>query len=327
MRSLFLDANILLDFFRFGDDDISEVGKIVALVQGKDIALYTNSQLKSEIDRNREKVLSESFSSIKATKYALRAPNYCASFPELAALKIALKVAGEKHSALVSTIEDKIKKKDLPADKIIELLFESAQEIEINKSIVDKAKLRLDLGNPPGKKGSLGDAVHWESLLSLSSGYSFDLVSRDGDFASELDSTEIKGFLLSDWQQKFGQYSSISLFPSLGAYFRARFPQIKLSDEAAKNELISRLELSPNFSTTHALISELGAFTFFTTAQVVQLFEILVSNNQVGWVATDADVFDFYAKHKNKSHVVSDSVQIESAKLLEVDRDEYFFPF
>ena len=327
MASLFLDSNILLDFFRFGDDDISEIRKIVALVQGKELTLYINDQLRNEIERNREKVLAASFTEVKSNKYSVRAPNYCANFPELAALKDALKVAGEKHSFLITSIESKIRNKELPADKVIELFFAGAENIEISTDVIARARLRLDLGNPPGKKGSLGDAVHWESLLSLRSGYIFDLVSRDGDFASEFDSSKIKNFLALEWKAKFGEFSSITLFPSLGAYLRAKFPNIKLSDEAEKNELIGRLELSPNFMTTHSIIAEIDAFEFFTITQVNRLFEILVNNSQVGWIATDIDVFGFYNKIKTKAYLLPDVIQEEAAKLLDVNGDDYFLPF
>jgi PIN domain len=327
MSSLFLDANVLLDFFRFGDDDISEVAKIVALISGKEITLYINEQLENEFERNRERVLVESFSSIKSSKISLRTPNYCTSFPELAALNVSLKTAGKAHADLITSIEQKLRNRELPADKLIGSLFKDAKKIAIGTDIIAKARLRLDLGNPPGKKGSIGDAIHWECLLSLQSGYSVDLVSRDSDFASELDGTKISNFLTNEWQTKFGKHSSINLFPSLGSFLRARFPNIKLSEESEKEELIGRLEASENFSSTHALIAQLEAYSFFTTDQACRLFEILVRNNQVGWIATDPDVFDFFKKIRTKAGQLPTGLQDDAAGLLEVDSEEYFFPF
>ena len=75
MRYLFLDANILLDFYRFGDDDIEEIGKILALINDKEITLYSNSHLKAEVERNREKVLAESLKSLESARFSVRAPN------------------------------------------------------------------------------------------------------------------------------------------------------------------------------------------------------------------------------------------------------------
>ena len=88
---LFLDANILLDFYRFGDDDITEMGKLVALLEGGELELYVNDHLKNEVIRNREKVIAESFPELQATKYKVRTPNYCSKLPELAELRDALK--------------------------------------------------------------------------------------------------------------------------------------------------------------------------------------------------------------------------------------------
>jgi hypothetical protein len=47
VEHLFLDANILLDFYRFGEDDISEIGKLVVLIRDKEITLHSNDHLKS----------------------------------------------------------------------------------------------------------------------------------------------------------------------------------------------------------------------------------------------------------------------------------------
>jgi len=38
--------------------------------------------------------------------------------------------------------------------------------IETTKELVDRARLRMDIRNPPGKDDSLGDAINWEGLLN-----------------------------------------------------------------------------------------------------------------------------------------------------------------
>jgi hypothetical protein len=323
---LFLDANIFLDFYRFGDDDISEVGKLVTLVADGDIQLLMNQQLRNEIERNREKIVAESLNVLKSTRYGSRVPNYCTSFPEHKVLLAALKSANEAHSALVAATSDKVRNRSLAADQLIARLFREAEDLAVDEEIFRRAVRRVELGNPPGKRGSLGDAIHWETLIS-SGGYFLDLVSRDSDFASELDPSSIRGTLNDEWKAAHGQFARIQLFPSLGSFFRSQFPDIKLSDEAVKNELIARLEEAPNFSATHSIIAELSKFSFFTTAQVKRLFQALVSNSQVGWIGEDPDVNEFYLKLKDKSHVVDDSIQQQAADHLGVTKDDFFFPF
>jgi hypothetical protein len=52
----------------------------------------------------------------------------------------------------------------------------------------------MQLGNPPGKPGSCGDAVNWEALLQgCPNGEDLELVSEDRDYASPLDDTRMSG--------------------------------------------------------------------------------------------------------------------------------------
>jgi len=324
---LFLDANILLDFYRFGDDDITEMGKLVALLEGGELELYVNDHLKNEVIRNREKVIAESFPELQATKYKVRTPNYCSKLPELAELRDALRTANEAHNRLVRALGEKISANDLPADHLITSIFRNAAAIELSSDILDRAQLRMSLANPPGKVGSLGDALHWECLLTIDSGYGMRIVSRDGDFASELRPKEIKVLLSREWAGHFGKGASIKLYKSLSEFFRDEFPDIRISDEAAKNELISQLRLSPNFATTHSIVADLSQFKFFTNSQVRSLFEILVENTQVGWIASDADLQEFYFSLQSKSYVVPNEIQDVAASLLEVQKDDFFLPF
>jgi predicted nucleic acid-binding protein len=122
-----LDANILLDFYRYGDDDIVEMGKLVVLIRDGEIDLHINSHLENEINRNREKVLAESFSELKAAKYKVRAPNYCSQLPELKELNERLKAANLAHDALVSVVESRIRDRKLPADRLISAMFQHAR--------------------------------------------------------------------------------------------------------------------------------------------------------------------------------------------------------
>lgn len=327
MRQLFLDANILLDFYRFGDDDISEIRKVLALIAGKEITFHTNDHLRSEIARNREKIISESFAETKALNFRVKAPNYGKDLEEYKGLKEKLKEANELLGKFISALQGLISERKLPADSLISDLIAASNKVEITGEILEKAKVRLALSNPPGKKGSLGDAVHWECLLSIPAGYATDIVSRDGDFASELDPKRMKDFLAEEWSAKFGSHAKVQLFRSLSEYFSARFPQIKLSEETKKDELISQLHVSSNFATTHSLIADLAAFSFFTNAQVISLFEALYHNTQVGWIGTDPDVQEFYLKLKDKAYWVPNEIQERCAECLNVNKYDFFFPF
>ncbi|AEI95484.1 PIN domain-containing protein [Roseobacter litoralis] len=321
MPSLFLDANVFLDFYRFGADDIGEMQKLVALIEGEEIALFANDHLVDEIKRNREKVLSETLGDLKGQKYGAKLPNYCSNLTEKSALVECLKQANKLHSTLVSKVDELMKSEALEADKLINKILDTARFSLSKFDVLDAARVRQELRNPPGKKDSLGDAINWESLLQNDQIWLLDVVSKDGDFASDLSPDKIKGFLLAEWVSRKGTSSKVNLFRSLGDYFRARYPQIALSDEQEKNDLISQLEMSPNFSTTHFLIAKLSGYDFFTNQQVSRLFNALVTNTQVGWIATDPDVNEFYKALQPKAWVLSSDRQSRAAEYLEVEED------
>ena len=67
-----------------------------------------------------------------------------------------------------------------------------------------------------------------------------------------------------------------------------------LSEYLGKNDLIERLRISPNFASTHSLIRELSQDQAFSKEQIRKLFDAFFFNNQIHWLATDADVASFY---------------------------------
>lgn len=327
MSALFLDANIYLDFYRFGVDDIVEMEKLIAIIEGKEVKIFANQHLHDEVARNREKVLAQSLSDLRSKNHSIKLPNYCGGLDERKSLNEALKEANIKHSELVSKVSELISQKSLEADKLISTINEISSELNADEKLLTLARQRVEFGNPPGKNGSLGDSLHWESLLANKSIYHLDFVSRDADFASELEPNKFKDFLSSEWKEKKGSWTNITLFRSLGDYFKTRYPDIMLSDEQDKNDLIAQLQTSPNFSTTHFLIAKLEGYSFFTNQQIIDLFEALAENSQVGWIGTDDDVNQFFKSLKPKAHVVPVELWDPSKEALEVGDDFFGIPF
>jgi hypothetical protein len=305
MVRLFLDANILLDFFRFGADDLIEVRKLITLIEDDEVKLFSNQLLRDEVGRARDAEIAKSLEELRAQKFNLKAPNYCSELTELADLKEALKTANQLHSSLLTALKKKISSKSIDADILLADLNEKTSNIEITPILIERAEQRQMFNNPPRKRNdSVGDSLHWEALLSTSYGYDFHIVSRDGDFSSDLEATKMKDFLQDEWKTKFGEYASITLHKSLSNFFREKFPNIKLSEEAEKSSLISELQSSGSFTSTHDTILKLGKFENFTNGQVRRLFQALVENSQVNWIASDDDVHSFYMKLEGSAHIV-----------------------
>jgi hypothetical protein len=319
-RHLFLDANIYLSFYLFGKDDLEEMAKVVKLVGDEEITLHTNSHLASEIARNRESKIAEGFTAVKSINFSREYPHYFGDYEELEKLRTKLKEVSLLHAEIIERARSDIAKKTLRADKLINGLLKLGTCVQIDAASVERAILRCDLGDPPGKKGSLGDAIHWQSLLT-SNAFSIDIVSLDADFSSALEPKRINAFLHEEWKSK--KHGSVVLFRSLSDYFESRFPTVTLSTEFEKDSLVKRLNQSSNFAETHEVIAQLSKFTVFTKAQTRGLFTALLENTQVGWIATDEDVKSFFMTLKDQTSHLTTKVTSTAAELLEV-KDDYF---
>jgi hypothetical protein len=180
----------------------------------------------------------------------------------------------------------------LDADEVVLALFSKATKIPTSDELYIKALKRVRLGNPPGKEGSLGDAVNWECLLKeVPDKESIHVVSGDKDFRSQL-SDDVNEFLDIEWSKK--KTSTLWFYTKISDYFKTNFPNIKIASEIERDLLIQKLAKSGSFASTHVYIAKLMAQSEMSPAQVEQLVEIPESNTQVGWIVGDTDVHAFY---------------------------------
>ena len=172
---------------------------------------------------------------------------------------------------------------------IIRTLFDLSMSVATTDDLFDRAHKRVAVGNPPGKPGSLGDALNWEAVLKVvPHGEAVCIVSDDGDFCSALDRDEFHPFLLAEWKEAKG--SPLSFHRSLSSFFRERFPHIKLASALEKELLIKELATSNSYNDTHIVVARLRRFTEFSPEEAVSIFEAADLNSQVYRIASDPDV-------------------------------------
>lgn len=328
MQHIFLDANILLDFYRYGLDDLSQIEKLLTLMDDEEIVIYSNKLLRDEVNRGRDAELSQSFEALRKFKFELKLPNYCIGLSEVKPLLESLKDANKHHQTLVQAVQAELYNKTLEADKLITKLFEKTVDIKITPTLLERASQRQQFNNPPRKrKDSIGDSLHWESLLSLEQSLRLNLISRDADFTSEIEPTKLKDFLRSEWIAAHGTLAHVDLYKSLIDFFKVKYPDIKLSEETEKNTLISQLAASPNFATTHSLVEELRKFDFYTKGQATKLFTVFAENQQVHWIGGDDDVNKFFIGLQSQAYLAPVEYRDLIAAELRVDEAEFFLPF
>lgn len=302
--NLFIDTNIYLNLYHLTDDDLEELKKLLVLIDKGMIILYLPMQVKDEFIRNREGKINEALKGLNDKKIDGAFSRICQSYDEYELLMEDLKQFNIHKQAIIFKIKKDIAEMGLKADLLIEKLFCNAKCIDIDDFVV-LADKRVKLGNPPGKNGSIGDAVNWESLLgSIPLNQNLHFITNDEDYVSKLSykSDDINEFLKREWGEK--KKSKLFFYRNLSEFFKKYFPDIKLADELDRTLSVIQLISSESFAKTHLVISKLNSFSDFTDFEIQSIVEAGLDNSQIYSIGKDKDVNDFMNKIiKDKMHL------------------------
>lgn len=329
--NIFIDTNVFLSFYHLTNDDLEELRKLKVLLEKGKVALHLPDQTVDEYRRNREMKIADALKRLKEQKLNLQFPALCKDYGEYSTLRELQKVFEKQHASLVGMISKDIESNSLKADQVIQELFEKAEAIETTEKLISKAQHRTNIGNPPGKNGSLGDAINWESLLeNVSDSKDLYLIADDRDYFSVLDENKPKEFLIHEWKDK--KDADVFFYRRLALFFKQHYPDIKLASELEKEMAVQQLVGSSAFVTTHSAIAKLAGFENFSQSQVREIVDAALTNSQVGWILGDHDVLEFMTKfaaeYKDKIEEDSYTQLIKSLKMHDIDEGEDDdFPF
>ena len=291
---LFIDTNVFLLFYHLGSDDLEELKKLIELIKQHEIDLIVTQQVLDEFYRNRESKLKDAFKRLSDLRFNPSIPSFCKHYPEYTKLTELLKNASKQHSKLIDSVKRDALSNSLKADGLIEQLFQLAGTITYNDEIYRRALMRVKVGNPPGKAGSVGDAVNWECMLHHTErDDDLHLVSGDADYVSALDSSNLSEFLKREWRSTRAR-SELHFYRTISEFFKLRYPSILLAGDVEKDILIDRLSRSGSFRETHQIVGKLSWHAEFSPAQIDRLVAIPYSNSQVGSIISDPDLRGLY---------------------------------
>lgn len=290
---LFVDTNIFLSFYRFTKDDIDQLEKLEGLIGNGTLKLYVSRQLKDEFERNRDKELAASLDKF-AAKGIPDIPRFMMSMAGIQDYRTALEQFNKAKNDLTQQAIKCAGDRTLAVDELVDKLMSKAGIIEVSQNIVTAARLRRDIGNPPGKSSSLGDQINWEFLIeAVENGVDLHIVAGDGDFQSSLAKGDPHRFLVDEWKSRKG--GTLHLHRELKPFLNAQFEIIQLQIDNEKNAAIDLLIESGSFAMTHHAISKLWSFADnFTASDAERLVKGGLENAQIKWIATDGDVQRFY---------------------------------
>lgn len=243
---IFIDTNILLDFYRIRKTDIS-MKYLDEIEKHKDI-IITTSQVEMEFKKNRQSVILESIGEVKKKQTNnLNIPPILSQAQAVGVIKKSQKIIDEQQKKLKSQIENILKnpKKYDPVYKSLQKLFKHQNKISLGRdnkvrfNIRNLAKKRFLLGYPPRKKtdNSIGDAVNWEWIIKCAeqSGKHIILVSRDSDFGTHYDQDSyLNDWLDQEFKQRISRKRKLILTDKLSTAFK--HVQIPVTEEMEREE-------------------------------------------------------------------------------------------
>lgn len=284
MLNIFLDTNIYLSFYRLSNEDIEKLESLIILInETEEIKLFITSQLIDEFYRNRDMQINDTLKNLKQLwTWWLNLPTFSKKYSEYQELKDAYKNFQSKRKKFEEKITSDIEKYELPPDEIIEKLFRISERLEKSDDILLKSKNRTELWNPPWKKWSLWDAIHWELLLEyIPNNEDLYFVWIDWDFKSILEKNKINSFLEREW--KNNKDSEIFYFENLSTFLSKMFPTIWELDEYRKEKQIEQLWKSWSFNRARQVLWSLLKIWNFTDSQINKIIEYSLSNSQIYW--------------------------------------------
>lgn len=229
---IFIDTNILLDFYRIRKSDIS-LKYLDEMEAHKDKLILTN-QVEMEFRKNRQKVILEALSEVnKISVGGLSVPTVLFDAKPVEMIKKAQKQISGQQKKIKDRI-DKLLSSPGTQDKVFQTLqkiFKTESEFNLNRenkkrfSIRRLALKRFYLGYPPRKKedNSIGDAVNWEWIIDCATRTDkhIILVTRDSDFGINYgENSFLNDWLQIEFKERISQKRKIILTDKLSRAFK-----------------------------------------------------------------------------------------------------------
>lgn len=189
---IFIDTNKYLDFFRASDNSLETLNSLISLIESHKLSLILPEQVISEFKRDREQV----FKNFDASLKTIDAPNIIREDNDIKTINELIKKKKKEY-------KDKMFDPESEINIALKKVFSLAEKPIENDKILGTAYYRTLRGNPPRKDNrSFGDAIIWETILEYYTDNSLIIISRDGDWSSEINKEEINPFLLEEWLSK-----------------------------------------------------------------------------------------------------------------------------
>jgi hypothetical protein len=224
---LFVDTNILLDFYRrFGQKDALSVLKRIDENRDK---IITSCQIQMEYNKNRQKVIVDTLQALKGIdKNAVKPPLFLSHSQAATGLNRSTSDVMAQINRLKKTAHAVLTNpsRNDPIFQVCQRLFRNKNDLNLksnNKLVAEIGELaekRFKRGFPPRKNtdDSIGDAFNWEWIINCAKRKNSDVViaTRDSDYGIKIDKKlMINDWLLQEFKERVGIKHTLTLTESL----------------------------------------------------------------------------------------------------------------
>lgn len=250
---LFVDTNVLLDFYRIRNSDIS-LEYLKQLEACKDRLIIT-SQIEMEYKKHRQETIIDSLNSFGSPDWSRL------SGPAIVADLQAMKMIGKQKEEIAKQqkrVNEKIQMilknptGNDPVYQCLQRLFRSKSDYNLSRekstrfTIRSLAKKRFILGYPPRKKNdiSIGDAVNWEWIVqcAINSGKHIIIVTRDKDYGAIYKGNSfLNDWLRQEFSQRVSRKRKIILTEKLSMALRMVHAAVTKEMEEEENRIIAEV--------------------------------------------------------------------------------------
>jgi predicted nucleic acid-binding protein len=289
---VFIDTNILLNFFHFSKDELDALNDVFASHEHGAAKVYLTEQVCDEFRRNRENKIKDALKRFKEVKYSAQLPSFMKGYEEYNSIRKLSMELQKLVKAIMDKADSDIASRELLADKLIEDIFSRSEILETTTEVFSVASMRIAIGNPPGKNNSIGDSINWTVLLqAVPNTENLHIISEDGDYYSSINEEAVHPFLEQEWKKK--KKSSVFMYRTLTAFLKEHFDGVAFTFDKTKDAIIDDLSSTGNFATTHQLIGKLEEYSYFSLKEIERILAAAAGNEQFGWIITDGDVSNF----------------------------------
>lgn len=196
MYKIFIDTNIVLDFYRINNK--KSIKEILKEIMKYKKYFISTKQSKDEFLRNRDRTIRDFVEELKRQNYNVHANNIIATLDTYDEYANSIEKANKNTKIIVSKVNELIEN---PEIDLIYKIYLNLNEVtyERTDAIVESAMKRKMIGNPPtSNKYTCGDEIIWESILEYCN-EDLIIVSRDSTFVDNYN------FLNMEFNEKKGK--------------------------------------------------------------------------------------------------------------------------